>query len=296
MTGAAGRGWIFVDKTAATRVASISNTGVATFNGGVNIPTGQTYKINGVAHTHGTYDNTTVLTGASVYSKVGVTDGIVVELTSRTLSYSDIGAAASSHTHSTLTISSPLSGTSYNGGSAVTIGLADGYGDTKNPYASKTAKYFLASPNDASGVPSFRAITHTDIPSGLKKSVYGSGPSSGSNSGTSWSAIADYTSYTINDSGTYLITYTGTFYGYRSSLGHMVIFVSTSSTGDSTGSASTTPLVASATASDAVGSEYYTASGSVVKYLEYGTKLYFRYKYKRGGSIIRLRRMDGQLL
>jgi hypothetical protein len=42
--------------------------------------------------------------------------------------------------------------------------LADGYGDTKNPYESKTSKHFLAAPNATNGVPTFRAILASDIP------------------------------------------------------------------------------------------------------------------------------------
>jgi len=42
--------------------------------------------------------------------------------------------------------------------------LAANYGDTLNPYASKTAKYILAAPNAADGVPIFRAIVASDIP------------------------------------------------------------------------------------------------------------------------------------
>ena len=45
-----------------------------------------------------------------------------------------------------------------------TISLADGYGDTKNPYASKTKNYVLAAPSDANGAPSFRALVAADIP------------------------------------------------------------------------------------------------------------------------------------
>lgn len=45
-----------------------------------------------------------------------------------------------------------------------TISLADGYGDTKNPYASKTAKYVLAAPNGAAGVPTFRQLVASDTP------------------------------------------------------------------------------------------------------------------------------------
>lgn len=46
-----------------------------------------------------------------------------------------------------------------------TISLADGYGDTKNPYASKTKNYVLAAPSTANGAPSFRALVAADIPS-----------------------------------------------------------------------------------------------------------------------------------
>ncbi len=46
-----------------------------------------------------------------------------------------------------------------------TISLASGYGDTQNPYASKTAKYVLAAPNAQNGVPTFRALVASDLPS-----------------------------------------------------------------------------------------------------------------------------------
>lgn len=50
------------------------------------------------------------------------------------------------------------------GGNTPEISLASGYGDTQNPYASKTANYFLAAPNGTAGVPTFRAIVAEDIP------------------------------------------------------------------------------------------------------------------------------------
>lgn len=46
-----------------------------------------------------------------------------------------------------------------------TISLADGYGDTKNPYGTKTANYVLAGPTSGSAAaPSFRALVAADIP------------------------------------------------------------------------------------------------------------------------------------
>lgn len=50
------------------------------------------------------------------------------------------------------------------GGTTPTISLAANYGDTLNPYASKTANNFLAAPNGSAGVPVFRAIAAADIP------------------------------------------------------------------------------------------------------------------------------------
>ena len=43
------------------------------------------------------------------------------------------------------------------------ISLATAFGDTINPYASKTANYILAAPSGSAGVPSFRALTALDL-------------------------------------------------------------------------------------------------------------------------------------
>jgi len=50
------------------------------------------------------------------------------------------------------------------GGKTPAISLASGYGDTLNPYASKTANFILAAPNGTAGAPTFRAIVAADIP------------------------------------------------------------------------------------------------------------------------------------
>jgi hypothetical protein len=75
-------------------------------------------------------------------------------------------------TTNSLTAGSGLSGTAFNGSAAVTWTLATAYGDTINPYASKTANYFLAAPNGSAGVPTFRAIVAADIPT-LNQSTTG---------------------------------------------------------------------------------------------------------------------------
>jgi hypothetical protein len=71
-----------------------------------------------------------------------------------------------------ISTTSPLSG----GGDLSanrTFSLATGYGDTQNPYASKTANNFLAAPNGTAGVPTFRAIVAADIPT-LNQNTTGS--------------------------------------------------------------------------------------------------------------------------
>ena len=51
------------------------------------------------------------------------------------------------------------------GGTTPAISLASGYGDTQNPYGSKSANLMLASPNGSAGVPTFRAMVEADVPS-----------------------------------------------------------------------------------------------------------------------------------
>lgn len=89
-----------------------------------------------------------------------------------------------------------------------TISLADGYGDTKNPYASKTKNYVLAAPSGENGVPTFRALVADDIPA-LASSKVGlgnvtnnkqvKGLASGTTSGhlVSWGTDG----YTVADAG-----------------------------------------------------------------------------------------------
>lgn len=73
-----------------------------------------------------------------------------------------------------------------------TISLDNGYGDTKNPYASKTKNYVLAAPAGSNGTPSFRALDKSDLPT-LTASDVGALPSS--------TSIPTKTSDLTNDSG-----------------------------------------------------------------------------------------------
>lgn len=59
-----------------------------------------------------------------------------------------------------------VSGSPITTSGTITIGLANNYGDTKNPYAAKSPHYILAGPSSgsSSATPSFRALVAADIP------------------------------------------------------------------------------------------------------------------------------------
>jgi hypothetical protein len=79
-------------------------------------------------------------------------------------------AVGSSGTVTSVTGTSPVVSS---GGTTPAISLASGYGDTQNPYASKTANYVLAAPNGSNGVPTFRALVAADVPT-LNQNTTGS--------------------------------------------------------------------------------------------------------------------------
>jgi len=72
-----------------------------------------------------------------------------------------IGAGTGDGTVASVSGTSPVASS---GGTTPAISLASGYGDTQNPYASKTANFFLAAPDGSAGVPTFRAVVAADIP------------------------------------------------------------------------------------------------------------------------------------
>ena len=73
-----------------------------------------------------------------------------------------INATGTGGTVTSVTGTSPVSVAT--GTTTPVISLAASYGDTQNPYASKTANFVLAAPNGAGGVPTFRAIVAADVP------------------------------------------------------------------------------------------------------------------------------------
>ena len=121
----------------------------------------------------GTIDNTTI--GATTPQSGSFVDLSVTGTTSFDGNQGTAGQVLTSvGTGATPTWTTPTTGTvtsvtgsspvASSGGNTPAISLSANYGDTLNPYASKTAKYILAAPNAADGVPTFRAIVASDIP------------------------------------------------------------------------------------------------------------------------------------
>jgi hypothetical protein len=135
--------------------------------------------------TSGTYPNFTI-TNSGVTSAVagtgisvsGATGAVTITNSApdQTVALTQGGTTTITGTYPNFTISSAdqfqgtvtsVTGTSpvaSSGGATPAISLSAGYGDTLNPYASKTANYFLAAPDGTAGVPTFRAVVAADIP------------------------------------------------------------------------------------------------------------------------------------
>ena len=125
--------------------ANVTGT-VAVANGG----TGQTTYTNGQLLIGNTIGNTLTKGTLTAGSNVVITNtpGVI------TISVPNAGVGSVSGTSPVLS----------SGGVVPDISLASGYGDTQNPYASKTANFVLAAPNGTAGAPTFRAIVAADIP------------------------------------------------------------------------------------------------------------------------------------
>lgn len=115
-------------------------------------------------------------TTGNTLTKATLTAGSGVTITNGTGSIT-ISATGSGGTVTSVTGTSPVVSS---GGTTPAISLATAYGDTLNPYASKTANYFLAAPNGSAGVPTFRAMVAADVPAlAYVTSVSGTGSVNG---------------------------------------------------------------------------------------------------------------------
>lgn len=146
----------------------ISTTGAWTSSENMDLASGKGYKINGTTILSATALASTVVS-SSLTSVGTIVTGVWhgSDIDNAYLANSTISGIALGNNLNALTIGTGLTGSvgTYNGSANVTISLTAGFGDTVNPYASKTANYVLAAPNGSTGVPSFRALVAADIPS-----------------------------------------------------------------------------------------------------------------------------------
>jgi hypothetical protein len=149
-----------------TTGASITDLGQANFTGYVDI-FGQTAQQGALALYEQTANGTNYVQlqspaalAASYTLTLPVDDGTSGQLLSTNgsgvLSWTSVTGSVTS-----VTATAPVASS---GGATPDISLNANYGDTLNPYASKTANFFLAAPNGSAGVPTFRAIVAADIP------------------------------------------------------------------------------------------------------------------------------------
>jgi hypothetical protein len=127
------------------------------------LTTGRTIAITGdLAYTSPSFDGSTNVTAAGTLATVNTNVGAFTNA-SVTVNGKGLVTAVSSGTApvTSVTGTSPVVSS---GGATPAISLATAYGDTLNPYASKTANFILAAPDGSAGVPTFRAVVATDIP------------------------------------------------------------------------------------------------------------------------------------
>ena len=191
-------------------------------NGG----TGQTTYTNGQLLIGNTSGNTLTKATLTAGTAISVTNGAGAITVTNTAPDQTVALTAGTgistsgtYPNFTITNTAPSSGgtvTSVSGTSPVNVAtgtttpvvsLAAGYGDTLNPYASKTAKYFLAAPNAAAGVPTFRAMVASDVPT-LNQNTTGSAATLATGRTIAITGDLAYTSGSFNGSAN--VTGTGT--------------------------------------------------------------------------------------
>lgn len=150
-----GSAWQVLDDTGNLKTVVLSTSGVNSFSAGSTGLTPST-ATTGAVTLGGTLAVANGGTGTSSPSLVAGTNvSITGTWPNQTVNSTATGSVTS------VTATSPVASS---GGATPDISLSASYGDTQNPYASKTANYVLAAPDGAAGVPTFRALVTADIP------------------------------------------------------------------------------------------------------------------------------------
>jgi hypothetical protein len=152
-----------VPTASATNRGVLSSADWTTFNnkgsGTVTSVSGTTGRITSTGGTTPVLDLTSGVATAGTTGSSTLIPVITIDTYGRVT-----GITTASNPQGTVTSVTGTSPVASSGGATPAISLASGYGDTQNPYASKTANYVLAAPNGSAGAPTFRAIVAADIP------------------------------------------------------------------------------------------------------------------------------------
>jgi hypothetical protein len=152
-----------VPTASATNRGALSSADWTTFNnkgsGTVTSVSGTAGRITSTGGATPVLDLTSGIATAGTTGSASLIPVVTIDTYGRVTSITT--AANPQGTVTSVTATSPVASS---GGATPAISLSSGYGDTLNPYASKTANYVLASPNGTAGVPTFRALVATDVP------------------------------------------------------------------------------------------------------------------------------------
>ena len=166
----------------------------------------------------GTGQSSALVAGSVVYGASTTAMGVTAAGTTGQVLTSQGSGTPTWTTPTTGTVTS-VTGTSpivSSGGTTPAISLATAYGDTLNPYASKTANYFLAAPNGSAGSPTFRAMVAADVPT-LNQNTTGSAATLTTGRTISITGDLAYTSPSFD--GSTNVTATGTLATVNSNVG-----------------------------------------------------------------------------
>jgi hypothetical protein len=234
-----------------TSVAATAGTGISVT--GSPITTSGTLNITNTAP-----DQTVVLTAGTGISTSGTYPNFTITNT----------APSSGGTVTSVTGTSPVTST---GGNTPAIGLATAYGDTLNPYASKTANYFLAAPNGSAGAPTFRAMVAADVPT-LNQNTTGSAATLTTGRTISITGDLAYTSPSFD--GSTNVTATGTLATVNSNVGTYTKITINGKGLATAGSQASLSDLSSPTSSFSFGSQLLTNLLDPVSAQDAATKLY----------------------
>ena len=177
------------------------------------------------------------------------------------------------------------------GGTTPAISLSTNYGDTQNPYASKTANFVLAAPNGSAGAPTFRAVVAADIPT-LNQNTTGSAATLTTSRTIAITGDLAYTSPSFN--GSTNVTAAGTLATVNANVGSFtnasvtvngkgLVTAVSSGTAPVTSVTGTAPVVSSGGTTPAI--SMAAATTSVNGYLTSTDWNTFNGKYSVGGAL-----------